>query len=160
MLSRSVVPRHPLRSRDRTSRTGAETRELTWDDVQPVDLIGLEVGYRLVPLVDKKQSGDSLPGCGACAASFPRTGFLVPAVHIRDNLDLAPNIYRINLGGVPVGESIVYPDRELAINPAACSARYRGSRPGSGVRHGRVWIDPAARDHAQTLGYTSSTRAR
>ena len=82
-------------------------------------------------------------------------GFLVPAVHIRDNLDLAPNVYRINLGGVPVGESIVYPERELAINPGRVFGPIQGVAtrdPAFGME--AVWIDPSARDHAQTLGYT------
>jgi flagellar biosynthesis protein FlhA len=134
----------------------AETRELTWDDVQPVDLIGLEVGYRLVPLVDKKQSGDLLARVRGVRRKLSQDlGFLVPAVHIRDNLDLAPNIYRINLGGVPVGESIAYPDRELAINPGRVFGPVQGIAtrdPAFGMD--AVWIDPAAREHAQTLGYT------
>src|SRR4029077_2908959 len=95
-----------------------ESRELSWDDVQPMDLIGLKVGYRLVPLVDKKQSGDLLARVRGVRRKLSQDlGFLVPAVHIRDNLDLSPNVYRILLGGVPVGESVIYPDRELAINP-------------------------------------------
>jgi len=133
-----------------------ESRELTWDDVQPVDLIGLEVGYRLVPLVDKKQSGDLLARVRGVRRKLSQDlGFLVPAVHIRDNLDLAPNVYRINLGGVPVGESIVYPDRELAINPGRVFGPVQGIStrdPAFGME--AVWIDPSSRDHAQTLGYT------
>jgi len=133
-----------------------ETKELSWDDVQPVDLIGLEVGYRLVPLVDKKQSGDLLARVRGVRRKLSQDlGFLVPAVHIRDNLDLAPNVYRINLGGVPVGESIVYPDRELAINPGRVFGPIQGIAtrdPAFGMD--AVWIEPGARDHAQTLGYT------
>jgi flagellar biosynthesis protein FlhA len=134
----------------------AESRELTWDDVQPVDLIGLEVGYRLVPLVDKKQSGDLLARVRGVRRKLSQDlGFLVPAVHIRDNLDLAPNVYRILLGGVPVGESVIYPDRELAINPGRVFGPIQGIStrdPAFGME--AIWIDPAARDHAQTLGYT------
>jgi flagellar biosynthesis protein FlhA len=133
-----------------------ESRELTWDDVQPVDLIGLEVGYRLVPLVDKKQSGDLLARVRGVRRKLSQDlGFLVPAVHIRDNLDLAPNVYRILLGGVPVGESVIYPDRELAINPGRVFGPIQGIStrdPAFGME--AIWIDPAARDHAQTLGYT------
>jgi flagellar biosynthesis protein FlhA len=133
-----------------------ETRELTWDDVKPVDLIGLEVGYRLVPLVDQRQSGDLLARVRGVRRKLSQDlGFLVPAVHIRDNLDLAPNVYRINLGGVPVGESIIYPDRELAINPGRVFGPIQGiatKDPAFGME--AVWIEPAARDHAQTLGYT------
>ena len=134
----------------------SESRELTWEDVQPVDLIGLEVGYRLVPLVDKKQSGDLLARVRGVRRKLSQDlGFLVPAVHIRDNLDLAPNVYRINLGGVPVGESIVYPDRELAINPGRVFGPVQGITtrdPAFGMD--ATWIEPSARDHAQTLGYT------
>jgi len=133
-----------------------ESRELTWDDVQPVDLIGLEVGYRLVPLVDKKQSGDLLARVRGVRRKLSQDlGFLVPAVHIRDNLDLAPNVYRILLGGVPVGESVIYPDRELAINPGRVFGPIQGIStrdPAFGME--AIWIDPASRDHAQTLGYT------
>jgi flagellar biosynthesis protein FlhA len=134
----------------------AETKELSWDDVKPVDLIGLEVGYRLVPLVDKRQSGDLLARVRGVRRKLSQDlGFLVPAVHIRDNLDLAPNVYRINLGGVPVGESIIYPDRELAINPGRVFGPVQGiatKDPAFGMD--AVWIEPAGRDHAQTLGYT------
>ena len=133
-----------------------ETRELSWDDVKPVDLIGLEVGYRLVPLVDKRQSGDLLARVRGVRRKLSQDlGFLVPPVHIRDNLDLAPNVYRINLGGVPVGESIIYPDRELAINPGRVFGPIQGiatKDPAFGMD--AVWIEPSARDHAQTLGYT------
>jgi flagellar biosynthesis protein FlhA len=133
-----------------------ESRELTWDDVQPVDLIGLEVGYRLVPLVDKKQSGDLLARVRGVRRKLSQDlGFLVPAVHIRDNLDLAPNVYRILLGGVPVGESVIYPDRELAINPGRVFGPIQGIStrdPAFGME--AIWIEPASRDHAQTLGYT------
>ena len=133
-----------------------ETKELTWDDVQGVDLIGLEVGYRLVPLVDKKQNGDLLARVRGVRRKLSQDlGFLVPAVHIRDNLDLAPNVYRINLAGVPVGESIIYPERELAINPGRVFGPVQGIAtrdPAFGME--ALWIEPALRDHAQTLGYT------
>jgi len=133
-----------------------ESRELSWDDVQPVDLIGLEVGYRLVPLVDKKQSGDLLARVRGVRRKLSQDlGFLVPAVHIRDNLDLSPNVYRILLGGVPVGESVIYPDRELAINPGRVFGPIQGIStrdPAFGME--AIWIEPASRDHAQTLGYT------
>ncbi|MHB8811851.1 MAG: flagellar biosynthesis protein FlhA [Steroidobacteraceae bacterium] len=133
-----------------------ETRELTWEDVRPVDLVGLEVGYRLVSLVDKRQSGDLLGRVrGVRRKLSQELGFLVPAVHIRDNLDLAPNIYRINLSGVPVGESVIYPDKELAINAGRVFGPLQGIAtrdPAFGME--AVWIDAASRDHAQALGYT------
>jgi len=133
-----------------------ETKELSWDDVQGVDLIGLEVGYRLVPLVDKKQNGDLLARVRGVRRKLSQDlGFLIPAVHIRDNLDLAPNVYRINLSGVPVGEAIIYPERELAINPGRVFGPIQGIAtrdPAFGME--ALWIEPAQRDQAQTLGYT------
>jgi flagellar biosynthesis protein FlhA len=133
-----------------------EQRELSWDDVQPVDLIGLEVGFRLVPLVDKGQGAELLARIrGVRRKLSQELGFLVQAVHIRDNLELPPNGYRINLAGVNVGEGVVYPERELAINPG----RVFGKLPGIETRDPAfgmeaVWIEPAKREHAQTLGYT------
>jgi len=133
-----------------------ETRELGWEDMQPVDLVGLEVGYRLVPLVDKSQGGDLLARIrGVRLKVSQELGFLVPAVHIRDNLDLSPNGYRIQLSGVPVGEGNVFPDRELAINPGRVFGPLQGMEtrdPAFGMD--AVWIEPAQRDHAQSLGYT------
>src|SRR5579885_1417951 len=140
----------------RPAPQAAETRELTWEDVRPVDLVGLEVGYRLVSLVDKRQSGDLLGRIrGVRRKLSQELGFLIPAVHIRDNLDLAPNAYRIHLGGVPIGEGIVYPERDLAINPGRVFGQLRGIAtrdPAFGME--AVWIEPSDRDHAQTLGYT------
>jgi flagellar biosynthesis protein FlhA len=133
-----------------------ENRELSWDDVQPVDRLGLEVGYRLVPLADAKQNGDLLGRVrGVRRKLSQELGFLVPAVHIRDNLELAPNAYRINLGGVPIGEGIIHPDRELALNPGRVFGPVQGIAtrdPAFGME--AIWIEPGARDHAQTLGYT------
>jgi flagellar biosynthesis protein FlhA len=133
-----------------------EARELSWDDVQPVDLLGLEVGYRLVPLVNRNQNGDLLARIRGVRRKLSQDlGFLVPSVHIRDNLDLSPNGYRINLGGVPVGEGQVYPERELAINPGRVFGQLKGIAtrdPAFGME--AVWIEPSTREHAQTLGYT------
>jgi len=133
-----------------------ESRELSWDDVRPVDLLGMEVGYRLVPLVDAKQGGELLARVrGVRRKLTQELGFLVPAVHIRDNLELAPTVYRINISGVPVGEGVVHPDRELAINPGKVFGKVAGietTDPAFGME--AVWIEPRVRDHAQTLGYT------
>ncbi|MEN8166187.1 MAG: flagellar biosynthesis protein FlhA [Pseudomonadota bacterium] len=133
-----------------------EQRELTWDDVQPVDLIGLEVGYRLIPLVDRNQGGQLMNRIkGVRRKLSQELGFLVPSVHIRDNLDLSPNSYRINLNGVTVVEAEIFPDRELAINPGQVFGELQGSPtkdPTFGLE--AVWIDPEQKDHAQTLGYT------
>jgi flagellar biosynthesis protein FlhA len=156
VAKRRATPAAEAVSGPKTPPVNNETRELSWDDVKPVDLIGLEVGYRLVPLVDKRQSGDLLARVRGVRRKLSQDlGFLVPAVHIRDNLDLAPNVYRINLGGVPVGESIIYPDRELAINPGRVFGPVQGiatKDPAFGMD--AVWIEPSAREHAQTLGYT------
>jgi flagellar biosynthesis protein FlhA len=134
----------------------AEQRELSWDDVQPVDLIGIEVGFRLVPLVDKAQGGELLARIrGVRRKLSQELGFLVQSVHIRDNLELSPNAYRISLAGVVLADAVVYPDRELAINPG----RVFGKPPGIETRDPAfgmeaVWIEPGKREHAQTLGYT------
>jgi flagellar biosynthesis protein FlhA len=134
----------------------AESRELSWDDVRPVDLIGLEVGYRLVPLVDRAQGGELLGRIRGVRRKLSQDlGFLVAAVHIRDNLELAPNGYRINLSGVPLGESVIYPDRELAINPGRVFGTLQGIEtrdPAFGME--AVWIETGLREHAQALGYT------
>ncbi len=133
-----------------------EPRDLSWDDVQPVDLIGLEVGYRLIPLVDKNQGGQLMARIkGVRKKLSQELGFLVQPVHIRDDLDLAPNAYRVSLLGVPVGESEVFPDRELAINPGQVFGTLTGAPvkdPAFGLE--AVWIEPGQRDEAQAMGYT------
>ena len=139
-----------------TPAAGSEPRELSWEDVVPVDSIGLEVGYRLIPLVDKAQGGALMTRIkGVRKKLSQEIGFLVPAVHIRDNLDLAPNVYRIALNGVALAETEVYPDRELAINPG----RVFGALPGIATRDPAfgleaVWLERGSREQAQTLGYT------
>ena len=134
----------------------AEQRELSWDDVEAVDLIGLEVGYRLIPLVDRNQGGELMGRTkGVRKKLSEELGFLVQAVHIRDNLELAPNAYRITILGALVGESEVFPDRELAINPGQVSGSIQGSAtkaPAFGLD--AVWIDKSRHDQAQALGYT------
>ena len=134
----------------------SEVRELTWQDVHPVDVIGLEVGYRLIPLVDRNQGGQLMTRIkGVRKKLSQELGFLVQSVHIRDNLDLAPNAYRITLNGVPVGESEVFVDRDMAINPGRVFGELKGNLtkdPAFGLD--AVWIDAAQRDQAQTMGYT------
>ncbi len=133
-----------------------EQKELSWDDVEAVDLIGLEVGYRLIPLVDRNQGGELMGRIkGVRKKLSEELGFLVQAVHIRDNLELGPNSYRITILGAPVGESEVFPDRELAINPGQVS----GTIPGSATKDpafglDAIWIDKARREQAQSQGYT------
>ena len=131
-------------------------KDLSWDDVPVVDVIGLEVGYRLIPMVDKNQGGQMMSRIKGVRKKLSQDlGFLIQAVHIRDNLDLPPNAYRIILMGVPVGEGEAYPDKELAINPGQVFGELKGIKtkdPTFGLE--AVWIDPGMRDEAQTLGYT------
>ncbi|MBK9131082.1 MAG: flagellar biosynthesis protein FlhA [Gammaproteobacteria bacterium] len=133
-----------------------ESRELSWEDVVPVDTVGLEVGYRLIPLVDKNQGGQLMSRIkGVRKKLTQEIGFLVPPVHIRDNLELAPSAYRITLMGVTLGEAEVFPDRELAINPGRVFGKLPGIEtkdPAFGMD--AVWIEPNQRDQAQTMGYT------
>ncbi|MEJ6655789.1 MAG: flagellar biosynthesis protein FlhA [Pseudomonas sp.] len=133
-----------------------ESRELGWDDVTPVDMVGLEVGYRLIPLVDRSQGGQLLARIKGIRKKLSQDlGFLMPSVHIRDNLDLAPNVYRITLMGVGVAEAEVHADRELAINPGQVFGEIKGI-PGKDPAFGleAVWIEPMHKDQAQSLGYT------
>jgi flagellar biosynthesis protein FlhA len=134
----------------------SEVKELSWDDVQQVDIIGLEVGYRLIPLVDKAQGGELLTRIkGVRKKLSQELGFLIPPVHIRDNLDFAPNAYNISLLGVAVGESEISHDSELAINPGQVFGALEGTvtkDPAFGLE--AVWIKANQREHAQTLGYT------
>lgn len=134
----------------------AEIKELGWDDVQQVDTIGLEVGYRLIPLVDKSQGGELLTRIkGVRKKLSQELGFLVPPVHIRDNLDLDPNAYTISMLGVSIGDAQISHDEELAINPGQVFGKLDG-RPTTDPAFGldAVWIRPNQREHAQTLGYT------
>lgn len=134
----------------------APQKEISWDDVQPVDVIGLEVGYRLIPLVDKAQGGELLARIkGVRKKLSQELGFLIPAVHIRDNLDLEPNTYRVTLMGVNTGQSELRHDNELAINPGQVFGNLKGiatKDPAFGLD--AVWIPRNQREHAQTLGYT------
>ena len=134
----------------------AENKDVSWDDVNHVDTIGLEVGYRLIPLVDKGQGGELLSRIKGVRRKLSQEfGFLVPAVHIRDNLDLDPNVYRITLMGVTIGEAEIRHDRDLAINPGQVFGKVEGIEtvdPAFGLE--AVWIENSNRDKAQSLGYT------
>ena len=133
-----------------------EAKELSWDDVQQVDIIGLEVGYRLIPLVDKSQGGELLTRIKGVRKKLSQAlGFLVPPVHIRDNLDLNPNSYTISMMGVVIGEAEIAHDCEMAINPGQVFGKLSGTPtkdPAFGLD--AVWIKPSQREHAQSLGYT------
>ena len=133
-----------------------DSKELGWDDVTPIDMIGLEVGYRLIPLVDRNQGGQLLARIkGVRKKLSQELGFLMPTVHIRDNLDLAPSAYRLTLMGVTLAEAEIYPDRELAINPGQVFGSLNGITardPAFGLE--AVWIEISQRSQAQSLGYT------
>lgn len=133
-----------------------EVVEASWDDVQPVDVLGLEVGYRLIPLVDQSQGGELLKRIRGLRKRFAQeVGFLPAPVHIRDNLELRPNAYRILLKGVEIGSGEVYPGQFLAINPGQVLGTIEG-RPGTDPAFGlpAQWIDAALRERAHALGYT------
>ncbi|MBI4983849.1 MAG: flagellar biosynthesis protein FlhA [Rhodocyclales bacterium] len=136
--------------------TPQESHEASWSDVAPVDVLGLEVGYRLIPLVDKGQDGELLKRIRGLRKKFAQeVGFMSAPVHIRDNLELKPNAYRITLKGVEVGLGEAYPGMYLAINPG----RVSGALPGNVTKDPAfglpaIWIEAALRDQAQVFGYT------
>ncbi|MFN4116340.1 MAG: flagellar biosynthesis protein FlhA, partial [Inhella sp.] len=130
--------------------------EASWDDLQPVDTLGLEVGYRLITLVDKSREGDLLSRVKGVRKKFAQdVGFLPPSVHIRDNLELRPSQYRLLLRGAVVGEAEAYPGLWLAINPGHATQQLPGTRttdPAFGLP--AVWIEEKQREAAQMAGYT------
>jgi flagellar biosynthesis protein FlhA len=134
----------------------SEAQEASWADVAPVDVLGLEVGYRLIPLVDKGQDGELLKRIRGLRKKFAQeVGFLAAPVHIRDNLELKPNGYRILLKGVEAGAGEAWPGMSLAINPG----RVAGPLPGTQTKDPAfglpaVWIEAGNRDQAHALGYT------
>jgi len=135
---------------------GDQNRDLEWDDVLSTDIIGLEVGYRLISLVDQKQSGELLARIkGVRKKLSQELGFLVHSVHIRDNLMLPPNGYRITLHDVPISEGTVHPGKEMAINPGQVFGDLDGivgKDPAFSLD--TVWIDASQREEAQSKGYT------
>jgi flagellar biosynthesis protein FlhA len=148
--SRSVQPPAPAEA------PPLEATEAGWHDVVPVDPLGLEVGYRLIPLVDRAQDGELLKRIKGLRRKFAQEmGFLPPAVHIRDNLELAPAAYRITLKGVVIGHGEAYPGQYLAIDPG----RVMGALPGRQTLEpafglAAIWVEEAVKEQAQTLGYT------
>jgi flagellar biosynthesis protein FlhA len=132
------------------------SQEVGWDDLVPVDVLGFEVGYRLIPLVDSVQDGELLRRIKALRKKFAQeVGFLPPAVHVRDNLELKPDGYRITLKGVVIGEGEIFPGRLLAIDPGRAAAGLPGTptkEPAFGLP--AVWIDATGKERAQSLGYT------
>jgi flagellar biosynthesis protein FlhA len=130
--------------------------EAGWDDVTPVDVLGLEVGYRLIALVDKTRSGDLLARIKGVRKKFAQdVGFLPPSVHIRDNLELKPSMYRVTLRGAVIGEGEAFPGMHLAINPGGSTLQLPGTKcvdPAFGLP--AVWIEERQRESAQMAGYT------
>jgi flagellar biosynthesis protein FlhA len=130
--------------------------EASWDDLQPVDLLGLELGYRLITLVDKKRQGDLLARVKGVRRKFAQeVGFLPPAVHVRDNLELKPSAYRITLRGVVVGQGEAFPGMHLAINPGGITTPLIGTAttdPAFGLP--AHWIDERQKEAAQMAGFT------
>jgi len=134
----------------------ASSSEPNWDEVQPVGALGLEVGYRLIRLVDTRQGGELMARIkGVRRKLTQELGFLIPPVHIRDNLELPAASYRVLLHGVPIASADIHPERELALDPGGALEKLDGitsKDPAFGLE--AVWINPAQRTHAQALGYT------
>ncbi|WAW09514.1 flagellar biosynthesis protein FlhA [Oxalobacter vibrioformis] len=133
-----------------------EVEEATWQDIVPIDTLGLEVGYRLIPLVDQAQGGELLKRIKGIRKKFAQDiGFLAPSVHIRDNLEMRPSAYRILLKGVEIGGGEVFLGQFLAINPGMVTGTLQGAEtidPAFGLP--AIWIDASQRDQAQSMGYT------
>ncbi|MGE6332274.1 flagellar biosynthesis protein FlhA, partial [Stenotrophomonas sp. NPDC077659] len=134
----------------------APTAELSWDELRPVDPLGLEVGYRLIPLVDSSQGGELMARIKGVRRKLTQdVGFLIPSVHIRDNLELPANGYRVLVHGVPVATADIHPDRELALDPGSALGPLEGiagKDPAFGLD--ATWIQPHQRAQAETMGYT------
>ena len=133
-----------------------ESQDASWSDMTPVDVLGLEVGYRLIPMVDKGQDGELLKRIRGLRKKFARDiGFLAAPVHIRDNLELKPNDYRIVMKGVEIGTGSAFPGQFMAINPGRVAGPLTGREttdPAFGLP--AVWIDATQREQAHALGYT------
>ena len=152
-----VLANRPEPSTDTdTPAPAASDGEATWDDLQPVDQLGLELGYRLIALVDKNRQGDLLTRIKAVRRKFAQeVGFLPPPVHVRDNLELKPSGYRITLRGVIVGEAEAFPGMHLAINPGGITTPLIGTPtidPAFGLP--AHWIDDRQKEAAQMAGFT------
>jgi flagellar biosynthesis protein FlhA len=124
--------------------------------VDPLDLLAIEVGYNLIPLVDAQQGGDLLERVKNLRRSLAdELGFVVPPTRVRDNLELRPNAYAVRLKGMTIGQGEVYPGRYLAMNPGSASGELEGlavREPTFGVP--AIWIGAGQRDQARALGYT------
>ncbi|EFV95048.1 flagellar biosynthesis protein FlhA [Lautropia mirabilis ATCC 51599] len=152
----SVVAKEAPASAEEVVPAAAGDGDATWEDVQPVDILSLEVGYKLIQLVDKSNGGDLLMRIKGVRRKFAQEiGFLPPPVHVRDQLDLRPNNYRIGLKGVTVGTGEAYPGMWLAIDPGHADVRLNGMQtrdPAFGLN--AYWIQSSEKDMAQAAGYT------
>lgn len=153
---RAAMQAQTKQREERTPAVAQESTEASWDDVTLVDPLGMEVGYRLITLVDRAQDGELLGRIKSIRKKVAQEiGFLVPVVHIRDNLELKPNAYRIRLKGVEIGRGEAMPGQWMAINPGQVS----GTLPGAATRDPAfglpaVWIDAGIKEQAQAYGYT------
>ncbi|MDR3086902.1 MAG: flagellar biosynthesis protein FlhA [Azoarcus sp.] len=155
---KQLAGERPVPEEDHLAETqaSADAQEAGWNDVSPVDVLGLEVGYRLIPMVDKSQDGELLRRIRGLRKKFAQdVGFLASPVHIRDNLELKPNAYRVTLKGVEVGAGEAFPGQFLAINPGRVAGPLVGREaidPAFGLP--AYWIESAAREQAHAQGYT------
>ena len=153
---RALAEATPAKAPAPVESAPSENLEASWADVAPVDVLGLEVGYRLIPLVDKGQDGELLKRIRGLRKKFAQeVGFLAAPVHIRDNLELRPNAYRIAMKGVEIGLGEAYPGMYLAINPG----RVTGVLPGTPTKDPAfglpaTWIEAGLREQAHVFGYT------
>jgi flagellar biosynthesis protein FlhA len=164
-LGRRVQQRAPRAAAEKAAAAAAaavqampatDTPEATWDDVALVDPLGMEVGYRLIPLVDQTQNGELLGRIKSIRKKIAQElGFLAPVVHIRDNLEIPPNTYVISLKGVEIGRGEAFPNQWMAINPGQVAGTLPGTPTQDPAFHlPAVWIDAALRQEAQVMGYT------
>ncbi|UKE75262.1 flagellar biosynthesis protein FlhA [Xanthomonas graminis] len=158
MWKRSLLPEEakPDPAQQAATSGAQASAELSWDELRPIDPLGLEVGYRLIPLVDKTQGGELMARIKGVRRKLTQDiGFLIPPVHIRDNLELPANAYRLLVHGVPVATADIHPDRELALDPGGALGKIDGI-PGKDPAFGldAIWIQPHQRAQAETMGYT------
>ena len=156
VLKRQSEPAKPAAGSPEANAAPEAPKELDWDDVDQVDLIGLEIGYGLIPLVNPDTGGQLMARVkGVRKKLSAELGFLIQPVRIRDALNIDPDSYHIVLKGVVRGKGEVKVGREMAINPGQVYGTLEGvacREPAFGLE--AVWIDPSQRDHARTLGFT------
>ena len=157
MLSKNTSAKAILEQESaREAAKSQDKEELNWDDVEQVDLVGIDIGYGLIPLVNQETGGQLLPRVkGVRKKLSAELGFLIQPIRIRDNLDLAPDVYHIVMNGVVRGKGEIKVGREMAINPGYVHGKLEGiptKEPAFGLD--ALWIEPSQRDYARTLGYT------